>query len=251
MSVGKQVHSIITDLMIHDQTPMRRPIILDRDVSAQYRESDEIEVLTENHKHFCDRLRQISLSSGDRIAVLDLGCGTGRYFHCLQNVQTLMGIDVSLEMVKQARSPVKGAAVTIGRVDLVSANILDIHLRGRFNLIYSIGVFGEFVPWDIGTCNRLHDMLKPGGKLFFTVVDVFSKYPYMSKKRRIAERINLILPLAWRRRLRQRLGTFYVTEREIISIFKKSKFRHFEVVRRVSTARLWKGAHYECLATKQ
>ena len=83
-------------------------MILGQNDSAQYRESDEIEVLTENHKHFCDRLRQISQSLGHRIAVLDLGCGMGRYFHCLQNVGTLTGIDVSLEMVKQARSPVKG-----------------------------------------------------------------------------------------------------------------------------------------------
>jgi SAM-dependent methyltransferase len=236
--------------MIHDQTPVRRSIIIGRDDSAQYRESDEIEVLTENHKHFCDRLRQISQSFGDRIAVLDLGCGTGRYFHCLQNVQGLTGIDVSLEMVKQARSPVKGDLVTIGRIDLVSANILDIHLRERFNLIYSIGVFGEFVPWDIVTCNRFYDALEPGGKLFFTVVDVFSKYPNMSMKRRVAETVNLILPSLWKRKLRQRLGTYYVTEREMIGIFKKSKFRQFEILRHVSTARLWKGAHYECLATR-
>jgi SAM-dependent methyltransferase len=236
--------------MSYPPTPLLGPIILDRNASAQYRESDETEVQTENHKHFCDRLRQISVSFGKRIAVLDLGCGTGRYFHCLKNVETLLGVDVSLEMVKQARCPVRGDAVTIGRIDLVSANILDIHLRDRFDLIYSIGVFGEFVPCDIKICNRLHHALKPGGKLFFTAVDVFSKYSNMSMKRRVAETANLILPSLWKRRLRKRLGTYYVTEREMIGILKNSKFRQFEIHRHVSTAALWQGAHYECMATK-
>jgi SAM-dependent methyltransferase len=236
--------------MSYQRSPRSSSAILDRSGSAQYRESDEIEVQTENHKHFCDRLRQISVSFGKRIAVLDLGCGTGRYFHCLKNVETLLGVDVSLEMVKQARYPVKGDAVTIGRIDLVSANILDLHLRERFDLIYSIGVFGEFVPWDITICNRLHDALKPGGKLFLTAVDVFSKYSNMSMKRRVAETANLILPSFWKRKLRKRLGTYYVTEREMIGIFKNSKFQQFEVHRHVSMAALWKGAHYECVATK-
>jgi len=51
-------------------------------------------------------------------------------------------------------------------------------------------------------------------------------------------------------KLRKRLGTFYMADREITSIFKKSKFGKFRIQRRVSTARLWKGAHYECLAVK-
>ena len=225
-------------------------MILGRNDSAQYRESDEIEVQTENHKHFCDRLRQLSLSAGERIAAVDLGCGTGRYFHCLQNVETLIGVDVSWEMAKQARSPVRGEAVTIGGINLIAADVLDIHLRGSFDLIYSIGVFGELVPWDIAICNRLHDWLKPGGKLFFTVVDVLSKYSYMSNKRKVAETVNLLLPSLWKRKLRERLGTYYVTKREIITIFRKSKFRDFETRGHVSTASLWKGAHYECLATK-
>jgi SAM-dependent methyltransferase len=229
---------------------MQTPAVLDRDSSAQYRESDEVEVLSDNHKHFCDRLTEISLSLGERIAALDLGCGTGRYFHCLANVETLTGVDVSLEMLKQARFPVRREVITIGRIDLVCANILNFHLRAHFDLIYSIGVFGENAPWNLSICNSLHDALKPGGKLFFTVVDVFSKFPLMSKKRRLAETVNVILPRYWKQKLRERLGTFYVTEREIIGIFKRSKFRRFDTVRHLSTARLWKGAHFECLAIR-
>jgi len=221
-----------------------------REYSAQYRAADEVEVRSENHEHLCNSLRQISLSLGDRITALDLGCGTGRYFHCLTNVENLTGVDISLDMLRQARFPVKQDAIKIGGINLVCASILQINLRPQFDLIYSIGVLGEHVPWDSAMCNRLYNALKHGGKLFITLVDVFSKYPYMTHKRRIAETINLVLPGTCKRILRERLGTFYVAEREITTIFKKSKFKRFEIKRRVSTARLWKGAHYECLAIK-
>jgi SAM-dependent methyltransferase len=229
---------------------IRARSVLDRDSSAQYRDSDELEVQTDDHKRLCKTLTQISVSFDNPITALDLGCGTGRYFHCLQNVETLAAVDLSLAMLKQARFPVRGEAVTIARIHLVCADVLEVHLTAHFDFIYSIGVFGEFVPWDLFTCNRLFDALKPGGKLFFTVVDVFSKYPYMSKKRRIAETVNLILPSLYKRKLRARLGTFYMTDGELINIFKRSKFEKFQISRHVSTARLWKGAHYECLAAK-
>src|SRR5215813_8480323 len=153
---------------------------LDRDSSEQYRDSDELEVQTEDHKRLCETLTQVTLSFDKPIAALDLGCGTGRYFHCLQNVETLTAVDLSLGMLNQARFPVKGEAVTTGRIHLLCANVLEVHLTAHFDFIYSIGVFGEFVPWDLLTCSRLFDLLKPGGELFFTVVDVFSKYPDMS-----------------------------------------------------------------------
>ena len=122
-------------------------------------------------------------------------------------------------MLKQARFPIRGEAISIKRINMICADVLDIPIAGNFDLIYSIGVFGEHVPWDLRICNGLFDRLKPGGKLFFTCVDVFSKFPYMSKKRRFAESVNLILPLAWKRKLRERLRTFYMTERELRAIF--------------------------------
>lgn len=224
--------------------------VFDQNYSKNYRDSDELEVQSDEHVRLCETLRQISISFGHAVSALDLGCGTGRYFHCLQNVERLVAIDVAIEMLKQARSPVKGQSFNIRRLDLICANGLDIQLFTQFDFIYSIGVLGEHAPWDVPTCNRLFDLLKPGGKLFFTVVDVFSRFPYMTWKRRLAETVNLVLPSSWKGRLRERLETFYMTERELTAIFKKSKFGNYESRKHVSTARLWTGAHYECVATK-
>ena len=224
--------------------------MIDRDYASQYRKSDEEEVQSDNHEHLCKTLNQISLSFGRPIRALDLGCGTGRYFHCFHNVARLTALDGSIDMLNEARDPVRRERMNIGGVDLICANVLELPIRMQFELIYSIGVFGELIPWDVPICTRLFDALTPGGKLFFTVVDVFSKYPYMTHKRRIAETVNLALPPLWKRKLRERLGTCYMSKYELIRIFKKSKFGKFEIVRHVSTARFWKGAHYNCTATK-
>ena len=60
-----------------------------REITSQYRRDDEIEVRTENHRRLAATLKRICASFREPIHVLDLGCGTGRYFHCLQNVAHL------------------------------------------------------------------------------------------------------------------------------------------------------------------
>jgi len=95
------------------------------------------------------------------------------------------------------------------RIDLVCADILDLRLASRFDFIYSIGVFGEHAAWDLATCNRLFYWLAPGGKLFVTLVDVFSQFGAMSRQRRFAESVNLFLPDAWKARLRGKVGNVF------------------------------------------
>ena len=226
-------------------------IVLDQAYSARYRESDELEVTGENHKRYCNILAEIRRSCGDRISVLDLGCGTGRYFHCLQHVERLVGIDIALDMLKHARSPVNSNKMSINHIDLICANIFDLHIISDvFDFIYSIGVLGEVAPFDLHICNKLFSRLKPGGKLFFTVVDVYSRLEFMSLKRRIAERVCPILPSRWKGKLRERLETFYMTDMELRGVLGRSSFTQYEISRHVSSSPFWRGAHYECVATK-
>jgi SAM-dependent methyltransferase len=226
-------------------------IVHDQSSSAKYRESDELEIAGESHKRICNILAAISRSFGYRISVLDLGCGTGRYFHCLQHVDRLIGIDIALNMLKYAHNPVRSDKVSINHIDLICADIFDIPVKcDLFDFIYSVGVLGEISPFDLYICNKLFSLLKPGGKFFFTVVDVYSKLERMSLKRRIAERVCPLLPSMWKGKLRERLKTFYMTDRELRGILEKSMFTQYEVLRHVSTSPLWIGAHYECIATK-
>src|SRR5262249_8976452 len=57
---------------------------------------------------FGNWLRSVCDRFSAPIDALDLGCGTGRYFHALRGVRRLVGIDVSEPMLKRALTPVDG-----------------------------------------------------------------------------------------------------------------------------------------------
>ena len=118
-----------------------------RAVYQQYRRDDEIEVQTENHRHFSGILNDLTSSFPGKIRVLEAGCGTGRYFHCLKNVEELVGLDVSQEMLEAARCPVREEEVTAERIQLLCGNVYLANFPARsFDLVYSIGMFGNGCP---------------------------------------------------------------------------------------------------------
>lgn len=226
-------------------------ILYDQVYSRRYRQNDQLGIHSENHKHICNILKDISSSFGHKISVLDLGCGTGRYFHCLRNVERLTGIDISPHMLEEARNPVTKEEIRIDHIDLICANIFEVDIATQsFDFIYSNGVLGEHSPFDLYICNKLFDLLKPGGKLFFTVVDISSKLQPKSLKRQVAEIVYPLLPSIWKRKLGQRWKPFYITDIELKEIMESSKFTQYKISKHLSTSPQWKGAHYECIAIK-
>src|SRR6516162_1504271 len=144
-----------------------------REVTSQYRRDDEVEVTTLNHRRISATLREICGSFHDAIKVLDVGCGTGRYFHCLANVDTLTGVDITEEMLREAKHPVRNEDVTVRNIRLLRANIYAAEFpAGSFHFIYSLGMFGNGCPVTAGICNKFYEWLLPGGVLFFNTVDV-------------------------------------------------------------------------------
>ncbi len=100
----------------------------DEDGARYYRESEEKSIQFGSRKHYCGILKDLSASFERRISVLDVGCGTGRYFHCLQNVERLLGLDISQSMLDQALNPVKKDEIRIGDVSLLCADIFEVSL---------------------------------------------------------------------------------------------------------------------------
>ena len=74
-----------------------------REQCTTYRKDDEIEVTTPHHQRLRKVLGELTASFGQPISVLEAGCGTGRYFHCLHNVDRLVGLDISPDMLAAAR----------------------------------------------------------------------------------------------------------------------------------------------------
>ena len=116
-----------------------------REVSSQYRHDDEIEVTTPNHHRICATLQRICVSFSHPIKALDVGCGTGRYFHCLTNVNELTGMDISEEMLFAAENhPVRREMISVKQINVIRGNAyLASFPAESFYLIYSLGMFGK------------------------------------------------------------------------------------------------------------
>ena len=147
----------------------------------------------------CDR-------AGGPIDVLDLGCGTGRYFRALRHVRALVGIDVSKPMLEQAKQPIGGESIDAESLTLVEDDFLVHGFEpGSFDLVYSIGVLGEHSPFDQAVAARVRQWLRPGGRFAFTAVHPLSFSVPRTLKRRLAEWMLPITRGRLRRALRSRL----------------------------------------------
>jgi SAM-dependent methyltransferase len=225
-----------------------------REVTPKYRQDDEVEVTTENHLHLSRILGDISSSFDQPIVVLDAGCGTGRYFHCLQNVRRIVGLDVSPDMLKAAEQPVLQSEIKTTDIQLVCGNIFKASFPSTsFDFIYSLGMFGHGCPVTLEIINQFYDWLKPGGRLFFNVVDFATLPPRVRLKKRIRKVIYAALPQTLQRRLdeRQRWLPFSaLTRRELQRVMQQSHFRHAAISSHRCHSPLWRGLQLECSAIK-
>jgi SAM-dependent methyltransferase len=161
------------------------------------------------------------------IDVLDLGCGTGRYFHALTRVRRLVGIDVSRPMLERARQPAGDVDRT--RLMLIEADFLIHEFDPEsFDLVYAIGVLGEHSPFDFATVERVSRWLKPGGRFAFTTVHPQSPSVAVTFRRSVAHALvrSPIVPDALRRRIQNRLmsGGLYADENRVREVLEASRF---------------------------
>ena len=210
--------------------------------------------MTENHRRLADTLHQITLSFGRSISVLDAGCGTGRYFHCLKNVDTLLGVDLCPEMLAAARAPVRHDCVEAKSIRLLCENIYQASFpRETFDFIYSLGMFGNGSPLTVDLCNRFWEWLTPDGKLLFNTINYACLPFWTAVRKKLRRTIYHWSPRPWKARLderAQRLPFFPLTKAELREIVQKSQFKKFEVINRVCESPLWRGTHLECIARK-
>jgi len=141
------------------------------DYARRYRQHDEELSHVEAYRAFCEWLRDICGRFRKPIDVLDLGCGTGRYFAALKNVNELVGLDASGPMLAEAANPVGADRITAKTIHLVEGDALTHRfLPDSFDLIYSIGVLAEHTPFDNRIVNSVASWLRPGGRFAFTTV---------------------------------------------------------------------------------
>jgi SAM-dependent methyltransferase len=232
--------------------------IYNKQCSKVYREeSDILSMQTGSVKHYGNILKQICFSFDFKISVLDAGCGTGRYFHCLANVKDLLGIDISPFMLEQAREPVKKELIAVENTELLCGDIFSENLLSEtFDFIYSIGVLGEYSPFNLLICNKLFELLKPHGILFFTIVDTYSRMQELEIDKtgtniRILRKLFRYLPPIIRKYVNKMFSSFYMTRKDIKYILGTSDFSNYNILRYQHISKCgWQGCHYDCLAWK-
>ena len=173
----------------------RASALYDDAYARRYRHRDEeLEHLSSNQQLLawlggvCDRF--------DRpIDVLDLGCGTGRYFWGLRRVKSLVGFDASAAMLEEARHPLHGERLAGVTITLVQGDVMTHAFpSGSFDLVYSIGVLAEHVPLGRAVVARVHQWLRPGGRFAFTTVHPESASVTRTAARRSAAAALQFLP---------------------------------------------------------
>jgi SAM-dependent methyltransferase len=189
--------------------------LYDAPYARRYRECDDGLVDVGATRALADWLHGVSGRFGRAIDVLDLGCGTGRYFFALDNVRRLVGLDASDAMLAEAKQPphhelVRAASVTLIHGDLLTHSFAD----AEFDLVYSIGVLAEHTPLTHALVDRVRRWLRPGGRFAFTTVHPESPSVSRGIARRLAQWLLPITPGPVARPLHARLmaGGLYADE---------------------------------------
>lgn len=241
--------------MVDDlRTCENQPAASSREAADQYRRDDEIEIGTANHRRICENLARISSSFARKIHVLDVGCGTGRHFHCLKNVELLVGVDISAEMLRAAEKPVKSEEISAESIRLLQRNIYEHTFpAGMFDFIYSSGVFGHGASFTAELGRKFHHWLEEGGRLYFNTIETSEDPRLIAGRRKIKRAVYPLLPQSIQRKLDERSARppgFAMTREELDAVMRASGFADFSISAHICRAALGSGVHLECVATK-
>ncbi len=122
------------------------------------------------------------LQPGAQDAVLEVGCGPGVWTALIsQRVRTVTALDVSQQMLAEARQRVSG-----GSVSYVHRDVMEYESSTAFDKLYSVRAI-EYIPDKPALAEKLHSLIRPGGRLVI-----------VTKPRNSV--------LIWRRELLDRLG---------------------------------------------
>jgi SAM-dependent methyltransferase len=99
------------------------------------------------------------------LRVADLGCGFGWFCRWARGAgaESVSGFDVSENMLARARGFGADPAISYARADLE-----DLRLDAGYDLVYSSLTF-HYIVGFAGLLARIHQALKPGGRLVFSI----------------------------------------------------------------------------------
>jgi SAM-dependent methyltransferase len=192
--------------------------VYDEAYARRYRAHDDELEASAPSQDLASWIRGVTQRFAGPIDVLDLGCGTGRYFWALANVNQLAGVDASEAMLAEAKRPYRAGEIGARAIALQRGDLHTLSYPARsFDLVYSIGVLAEHAPLTRRLMARVQSWLRPGGRFAFTTVHPESPSVPLTIKRRLARLTAPLLPGWARRTVHRRLlsGGMYADEAAI------------------------------------
>lgn len=199
----------------------RAASLYDESYARRYRDRDDELQSVKSNQELIDWLGRVCDRFEHPIDVLDLGCGTGRYFWGLHRLASLTGLDASAPMLEEARHPLHAERLAGVPITLVNGDLMTHAFPGAsFDLVYSVGVLAEHVPLARPLVDRVHGWLKPGGRFAFTTVHPKSPSVTQTRPRALATAVIDALPESLTGALHRRLvgGGTYADERWIAGV---------------------------------
>ena len=233
--------------MTSSSSARKAAALYDRPYAERYRAHDDTLSDSAPYRGFVAWLQRVCDAFAHPIDVLDLGCGTGRYFSALGCARTIIGLDASEDMLAKARRPIGADSIT-AQVTLIHGDVFSHRFEpGTFDLVYSIGVLAEHAPLNADLVARVHGWLRAGGRFAFSTVHPDSPSIARTATRTFASAVERVAFGAPRRWLRSRLlaGGMYADERWIAERLQPG-FVIESIERFVSEAHL----HCLCVARK-
>lgn len=222
--------------------------------ARRYREDDARQASEPDHLRLCAKLRRLCHQVKGPLQILDLGCGTGRYFHCLSKVHSLTAFDVSPAMLEQARNPVLLPQNSNHPTHLVCADFYVADLPPeQFHLVYCLGVFGNGCAFTPALAAKIFRALRPRGRLLFDAIDI-SFVPLLRRVRlRLRNQVHALLPArvkaAWDAQSGW-LPPFIPTRGSLLSLMASAGFTHIELESQPAQLPSGPGRKFECIACK-
>ena len=151
----------------------------------------------EAYSVYADTLRAACANGSGPLSILELGCGTGRYFFFLSNVKKLTGVDISGDMLKSAALNIeKNLPALVPVTNFVNSSIEAFNTNEKYDFIFSIGTLGEYCVFNGEVLGRILSYLEPKGFLFFTIVDSesFANDEYVGLRKRMFRSVLKLFP---------------------------------------------------------
>jgi len=201
--------------------------------ARMYRKRDDTGRQETSHRDLGKFVDELTRHLQAKALVLDLGCGTGRYFHCIRRPVHLVGLDLSPEMLREAQHPVDAERLA-HHVPLVCGSLFAAPFKGHcFDAIYCIGILGHHIQLEEQVLQHVYGLLKPGGLFGFTA-DAADSPRATSWRHELAQRLRPMVPKRLRPWLDTRLHEFRVQEDELEQLLQGSPFQESKWWRRYS-----------------